>query len=35
MDWGKDVGNANLMSLIPTLFLKKDFSDKFESKYQT
>jgi len=27
---GERCGNANLMSLIPTLFLKKDFSDKFE-----
>ncbi len=27
---GERCGNANLMSIIPTLFLKKDFSDKFE-----
>jgi 2-isopropylmalate synthase len=27
---GERCGNANLMSLIPSLFLKKDFSDKFE-----
>jgi 2-isopropylmalate synthase len=27
---GERCGNANLMSLIPTLFLKKTFSDKFE-----
>ncbi len=27
---GERCGNANLMSLIPTFFLKKDFSDKFE-----
>ena len=27
---GERCGNANLMSLIPTLFLKKDFSSKFE-----
>ena len=27
---GERCGNANLMSLIPTLFLKNDFSDKFE-----
>ena len=27
---GERCGNANLMSLIPTLFLKKDFSEKFE-----
>ena len=27
---GERCGNANLMSLIPTLFLKKDFFDKFE-----
>jgi 2-isopropylmalate synthase len=26
---GERCGNANLMSLIPSLFLKKDFSDKF------
>ena len=30
---GERCGNANLMSLIPTFFLKKDFSDKFEIKY--
>jgi len=28
---GERCGNANLMSLIPTLFLKKDFSSKFET----
>jgi len=27
---GERCGNANLMSLIPTFFLKKDFSDNFE-----
>ena len=27
---GERCGNANLMSLIPTLFLKQEFSDKFE-----
>jgi len=27
---GERCGNANLMSLIPTFFLKKDFSSKFE-----
>ena len=27
---GERCGNANLMSLIPTFFLKQDFSDKFE-----
>ena len=27
---GERCGNANLMSLIPTLFLKKDFSEKFK-----
>jgi len=27
---GERCGNANLMSLIPTFFLKKDFSNKFE-----
>ena len=27
---GERCGNANLMSLIPTLFLKKSFSEKFE-----
>jgi len=27
---GERCGNANLMSLIPTIYLKKDFSDKFE-----
>ena len=27
---GERCGNANLMSLIPSLFLKKDFSEKFE-----
>ncbi|MDC0215972.1 citramalate synthase [Candidatus Pelagibacter sp.] len=27
---GERCGNANLMSLIPTFFLKKDFSKKFE-----
>ena len=27
---GERCGNANLMSLIPSFFLKKDFSDKFE-----
>ena len=26
---GERCGNANLMSLIPTFFLKKDFSSKF------
>ena len=29
---GERCGNANLMSLIPTFFLKKDFSDKYEIK---
>ena len=27
---GERCGNANLMSLIPSLFLKRDFSEKFE-----
>jgi Isopropylmalate/homocitrate/citramalate synthases len=27
---GERCGNANLMSLIPTFYLKKDFSDKYE-----
>jgi 2-isopropylmalate synthase len=27
---GERCGNANLMSIIPTLFLKKSFSDKYE-----
>ena len=27
---GERCGNANLMSIIPTLFLKKSFSEKFE-----
>ena len=27
---GERCGNANIMSVIPTLFLKKSFSDKFE-----
>ena len=27
---GERCGNANLMSLIPSLFLKKDFSEKFD-----
>ncbi len=27
---GERCGNANLMSLIPSFFLKKDFSDKFD-----
>jgi len=27
---GERCGNANLMSLIPSFFLKKDFSDRFE-----
>ena len=27
---GERCGNANLMSLIPTFYLKKDFADKFE-----
>ena len=27
---GERCGNANLMSLIPTFFLKKDFNEKFE-----
>ena len=27
---GERCGNANLMSLIPTFFFKKDFSDKYE-----
>ena len=27
---GERCGNANLMSLIPTFFLKKDFSSQFE-----
>ena len=27
---GERCGNANLMSLIPTFYLKKDFSEKFE-----
>ena len=30
MDLGERCGNANLMSLIPTFFLKKDFSSQFE-----
>ena len=29
---GERCGNANLMSLIPTFYLKKDFSSKFEIK---
>jgi len=29
---GERCGNANLMSLIPTFFLKKDFSSKFQLK---
>jgi len=29
---GERCGNANLMTLIPTLFLKEDFSSKFEIK---
>ena len=29
---GERCGNANLMSLIPTFFLKKDFADKFQLK---
>ena len=29
---GERCGNANLMSLIPTFFLKKDFSEKFQLK---
>ena len=32
MDLGERCGNANLMSLIPTFFLKKDFSSKFQLK---
>ena len=28
---GERCGNANLMSLIPTFFLKNDFSSKFET----
>jgi 2-isopropylmalate synthase len=28
---GERCGNANLMSLIPTFYLKKDFSEKFET----
>jgi len=31
---GERCGNANLMSLIPTFFLKKDFSSKFEINIQ-
>ena len=31
---GERCGNANLMSLIPTFFLKKDFSDKYEINIQ-
>ena len=27
---GERCGNANLMSVIPTLFLKKSFSDKYD-----
>ncbi len=29
---GERCGNANLMSLIPTFYLKKEFSEKFETK---
>ena len=29
---GERCGNANLMSLIPTFFLKRDFSEKFQLK---
>ena len=32
---GERCGNANLMSLIPTFYLKKDFSDKFEMKIKS
>jgi len=32
---GERCGNANLMSLIPTFFLKKDFSSKFETGIKT
>ena len=32
---GERCGNANLMSLIPTFFLKKDFSSKFELKIKS
>ena len=30
---GERCGNANIMSVIPTLFLKKTFSDKFELNF--
>jgi len=32
---GERCGNANLMSLIPTFFLKKDFSSKFETSIKS
>ena len=32
---GERCGNANLMSLIPTFFLKKDFSSNFETGIKT
>ena len=32
---GERCGNANLMSLIPTFFLKKDFSNKFETNIKS
>ncbi len=32
---GERCGNANLMSLIPTFFLKKDFSSKFETNIKS
>ncbi len=32
---GERCGNANLMSLIPTFFLKKDFSSKFEINFKS
>jgi 2-isopropylmalate synthase len=31
---GERCGNANLMSLIPTFFFKKDFSEKFELSFK-
>tara|TARA_B100000575_G_scaffold244622_1_gene208858 strand:+ start:63 stop:1664 length:1602 start_codon:yes stop_codon:yes gene_type:complete len=32
---GERCGNANLMSLIPTFLLKKDFSSKFETRIES
>ncbi len=32
---GERCGNANLMSLIPTFFLKKDFSSKYETSIKS